>query len=514
MNQRVLHLLAASLLTFCFSHVTVLYGQPLPTTFCTQEDFSSDLGELAFSNVGDSDQGEALVVSGKALLSSDGSAFYHATDSGGFLHRSVTGDFRIEVELDSFPVNAGGGYRRSGITVRTGIGPNDPRVFVEYLPLHPAYGQPALMFDYRGMDGVARELASTQRGLNLPIHLAIDRRGNQFTASYSTDGINWIKPAGAAGGSVAIAMPSSTEVGLMQASYDTSVTLTSEFDNFKVCQPNSATLPALPPAPDCLYGQPLDVVYLLDASGTAAQSFPGGPTQFAASLMAMGQLNDLLEANLPGSATAVIAFKGGPAPAYNTGAGAYELSKMTTSFEVAEEAAAAPGVPASILSTSTPLSHALSLALELFEEQASKGSKPVIVLISDGFVNVDRLGNGPSSYRTSEMQALSLISGFSYRNVGEVGWLGNWNGPVATWDGEALANAMAEGLYLKEALPDVSIHTLGLHASANYRMDLLGFLADYSGGTYHDAVDTTSLSAAVTSLFGSLSCEEPPGDEI
>jgi len=474
---------------------------------CATEDFSSDLGALSLDNVGDADQGAATVVGGKLQLTSDGSAFYHATDNGAFLHRSVTGDFRIEVALDGFPVNAGGGYRRSGITVRTGTGPNDPRVFVEFLPLHPSYGESALMFDYRGLDGVAKELASTKRGLALPTHLAIDRRGDKFTAWYSVDGINWVKPAGAAGGSVTIAMPATVEIGLMSASYDTSVTLTSEFDNFEVCQPNSQELPELPPAVACVAGQPLDIVYMVDLSGSAASAFAGGPTKLDAARLAIAEMNDLVEANLPGSRAALITYKGGPAPAYNTGAGSAVLSALTSDFSVVESAAAAINVSAINASTSSTLSHGLASARQMLKTSTLPGSRPVVIVLGDGFVNVDLRGNGPLSYKSSEMSAISIISGLDYRTVGEAGWLGNWNGPIHTWDGEALANTMHQALALKSQVPNVSVFPFGLDDGGLYRMDLLGFLADYTGGTYSGTTDAASLSTAVGTTFSnSLYC--------
>lgn len=479
------------------------------TQICSTDTFSTGLGSLVVSNIGDADQSSAVVSGGRVQLTSDGSAFYHGPDNGGFLHKSVTGDFRIEVELDGFPVNAGGGYRRSGITVRTGTGANDPRVFVEFLPQHPSYLQSALMFDYRGMDGVAKELASTKLGLANPTRLAIDRRGDKFTAWYSTDGINWVKPAGAAGGSVTIAMPSTVEVGIMQASYDTSVTLTSELDNFEVCKPNPAALPALPPAVTCVPGQPLDIVYLVDASGSAAASFPGGPTKLDAARAAIAEMNDLVAASLPGSRAAVVTYKGGPAPAYTTGAGAAVIAPLSSDLSAAEAAAAAINVSAINPSTSSSLSHGLAAARQLLKTTALPGSRPVVIVLGDGFVNVDLRGNGPLSYKTTEMSAISIINGLLYRSVGEAGWLGNWNGALHTWDGEALANAMKQGLVLKSQVPNVSVYTVGLHSDALYRMDLLGFLADYGSGTYTDAADTGAVLSAINDIYTILGCTPP-----
>lgn len=476
------------------------------TTLCDTENFTEDLGGLSLDNVGDADQGAATVASGRVQLTSDGSSLYHGTDNGAFLHQSVTGDFRIEVELEGFPVNAGGGYRRTGLSVRSGTGPSDPRVFVEFLPQHPSYLQSALMFDYRGTDGVAKELASTKLGLALPTHLAIDRRGDKFTVWYSVDGNNWVKPAGAAGGSVTIAMPSILEVGLMSASYDTSIALTSEFDDFEVCRPNPAPLPEEPPAAACVPNQPIDLVYLVDLSGSAGSAFPGVATKLDAARLAVAETNDLIAAHLPGSRVAVVTFSGGPAPAYNTGAGAAVLTSLSATLSDSETALATLTASAIPSTTSSPLSHGLAMARELLKGSPRANARPVVMVLGDGFVNVDTLGNGPLSYRTTEMSAISILSGSNYRTVGEVGWLGNWNGPISTWDGQALANSMTQALTFKTQLPNGSIYSLGLSSGPVYRLDLLGFLADYTGGHYRSAGDTTALGIAVTELFAGLSC--------
>ena len=107
------------------------------------------------------------------------------------------------------------------------------------------------------------------------------------------------------------------------------------------------------------------------------------------------------------------------------------------------------------------------------------------------------------------MAAISLIRGLSYRGIGETAWLGNWNGPLHSWDGEALANAMQQGLLLKSRLPQASLHTIGLVGGGPYRTDLLGFLADYGSGSYAAATDTTAVFAAVDDLFSSISCGQP-----
>ncbi len=203
---------------------------------------------------------------------------------------------------------------------------------------------------------------------------------------------------------------------------------------------------------------------------------------------------------------AIVSFQGGPAPAYTTGAGATVRSGLTTNFAAAEAAAAAIN-PATINpTTSSPLSHGLAAARQLLETTGSPAARPAVVLLGDGFVNVDRAGNGPQHYKNAEMAAISLVNGLAYRSVGQTAWLGNWNGPIATWDGQALADAMAQGLFLKQQLPNAGLHTLGLHSDAMYRVDLLGFLADYGAGTYQEATDPGTLAAAVDAIYGSLTC--------
>jgi hypothetical protein len=476
------------------------------TTVCRTEDFAGGAGTLGFGLVGDADQGSAVATGGRLRLTSDGTALYHGTDNGGFAHQTVTGNFRAEVQLLGFPVNAGGGYRRSGLTVRAGTGPNDPRVYVEYLPHHPAYNQPALMFDYRGVGGVASELASTKLGSALPLYLAIDRRDNSFTAWYSSDGVNWIKPVGAAGGTIAIDMPRTVEVGVMSASYDAAITLTSEFDNFELCQPTEERLPPVPEAVACVPERPLDLVYLLDASGGSTAAFDSGTSHLDASRQAIAQLDGLIAATQPGSRAALVAYRGGPAPAYATGAGATTLSGLTTSLSAVEAAAASINLATLNPSTSSPVAIGLDKARQLLLAQGDPAHRPVVVLLGDGAPNVDFAGRGPQHYKTAEMRALAIRDGFGFLNVGAVGQLGNWNGAISTWDGEALADAMYQALRLKADLPAATVHAVGLNATASYRADLLSFIAEYGGGRLFEAGDLAGLASGIEQLSAGLAC--------
>lgn len=476
------------------------------TTVCRTETFDDDLGVMDFHFVGDANDGSAVVSSGRLQLTSDGTQLYHGTDNGGLVSQTVTGDFRAEVQLLGFPVNAGGGYRRSGLTVRSGTGPNDPRVYIEYLPHHPVYNKSALMFDYRGTSGTASELASTKLGLALPLHLAIDRRGDSFTAWYSSDGVNWIKPTGAAGGTIGFDMPDTTVVGPMSASYDSSITLTSEFDNFELCEPVAERLPSLPEAVTCDSGRPLDIVYLLDVSGGGTTFFGWDMSQLDAYRHAIGEINGFVDAALPGSRAALVAFRGGPAPAYTTGAGATVLSPFSSSLTDAESAANAINLLALNPSTSSPLAHGLDRARQLLVADGDSAHQPVVVVLSDGSTNVDFAGRGPQHYKNAELQILSILDDASYLSVPEVGWLGGFNGAISTWDGEPLADAMAQALALKNDVPNVIVESLGIFINADSRPDLLTFFSDFGSGHLTTAYDLDTLNQGAYTIFDNLDC--------
>ncbi len=480
-----------------------------PTTSCSTETFTSGLGALHFDFVGDADQGGAQMVNGRLQLTSDGTSMYHGSDNGGFVHKSVTGDFRAQVQLTGFPVNAGGANRRSGLSVRAGTGPNAARIFVEVLPSNPYYGgSPAIMFDYRDANGTTAAVASTTQSV-IPAYLAIDRRGNDFSVAYSVDGVNWVKPGGGLKGMATITMPATVEVGMMSASYDSMTTLTSEFDDLQICKPNSVPLPPLTAAAPCSPARPLDIVYLLDVSGSAGAPFENGPTKLDAARHVMEQMNQIAAATLPGSRAALVVYRGGTAPAYTTGAGAAVLSSLTSSFGAVEAAALAINVASLNPTTSSPLSQGIDLVRQLLVSEADPLLQPVVIVLGDGSVNVDFAGNGPQYYKSAEMQALSIRTATGFRTVGEVAWLGNWNGAIATWDGQPLADAMDQMLRLRQDVPTLKLNVVGMASDATYRPDLLAFMAKYGNGIVTTASNAASLAASITAAFRPLDCQQP-----
>jgi protocatechuate 3,4-dioxygenase beta subunit len=484
-----------------------------PGQVCQSDDFNDgNLDGWTFSLIGDADQGGAVAVGGAVNVTSDGTTFYHAPDNGGFLHRSVPGDFRAQVKLNGFPVNTGGGFKKTSLTVRAGLGPDDPRVTIQFIPNHPTYNTTAIQFDYRDAAGVERELASTALNVPIPAYLMLERRGTVFSAYYSTDGSSWIRQLGGVGNAVSIAMPGTLEVGMMNASYHASITLTSQFDDFKVCSPNVISLPPVPSGDLCLPGTPIDILYLLDSTGSMTFPFAsGGVSKLDAARQAIAEMNDLIESSLPGSRAALVTFQGGFTPAYNLNNAVQVLSHLTTDFDAVDAAAASINVAAINPDATTPIAIALNRTYDIFQNEADPDHIPVVIFIGDGWANIDIGGNGPSYYRFEEMQAISIGA---YLPPGQVAWLGNFNGPLGTYDGQVLADAMIETLRLKEDIPNFMMFTLGVHSNATFRADLLGFMALYTGADFYNVTSAQDLVGVLVGIYNGLDCGAEIGDRV
>ncbi len=189
--------------------------------------------------LGDATVADAWELDGALTLTGNGSELYHGIDHGAFLHQSQSGDFRVELDILAVDPAPGHVYRKGGLMVRESTDPSAPRVMINYLPDFPDPRRPgpALQFDARlAHGGPAKELASTVKGISLPVRVAVERTGHRFTISYSTDnGGTWIHPRGGLGGEVLIPMTNAVRVGPMVASYDPAHPFTVSFDRVELC---------------------------------------------------------------------------------------------------------------------------------------------------------------------------------------------------------------------------------------------------------------------------------------
>ncbi|MEM1207559.1 MAG: vWA domain-containing protein, partial [Acidobacteriota bacterium] len=491
---------------------TATGGETSICTLDTFEDADPD-GPWSSTLLGDADQGSAVESGGRFLVSGNGTSLYHGTDNAFFTHQDADGDFRVETTITDFPSTPGGDFQKGGLFVQAGTGSSEPRVMVQLIPDHP---DPTidnmLIFDIRDDAGNAVALASNQINLPLPLSIAIDRRGDWFTVYFSTDGgASWAVPAGALGGSAYIPMPDTVKVGMAVASYNNSVQTVAEFDDFSLCRPNGDPLPEPPPPLACRPGAVFDVLYLVDASGSMTDTYPGAASKIDAARDAIGAMNQLLLSELPGSRAGLISFTGkGNAP-FNLNGAVTVRSGFTTDLAAVDAAAATIDTSVIDPASSTPLAIALERTLQLMVDEHDPARLPVIILFTDTVPNIDIRGDGPLEYLFPEVQAISLYDGAGeFLPWGTVAWSGNYNSSLDTYDGEVLANAMYQILRIEDAFPDTLMVGVAIQGDGVtndvFRTDLLEFGATYTGGDVYSVDDSASIIAALQDVVSVVNC--------
>jgi len=216
---------------------------PTPMPPCLRDDFDDDVvgAEWTSAYIGDAAgrPGSVTESGGLMTVAGRGSSLW-ASDHLHFVYQEITGDFWVELEINSFG-GSGGDWRKGGLMIRDSLQSQAPRVMVNYAP-----GQGVLQFAYRQTDGGGggNDFASNV-SVSLPVLVAVERRGNRFTAYYSTDGgVTWIQPTGGLGGVVNVTMDGDPMVGMGVSSYDDSRTLQASFEYIEICD-----VVLLPPTP-------------------------------------------------------------------------------------------------------------------------------------------------------------------------------------------------------------------------------------------------------------------------
>ena len=489
-----------------------------PTTTCDEDDFEDGtLGDgWATKHIGDATQGSFTESGGTIQVTSDGSSLW-GSDNHFFVHRTVTGDFRIEADITDIPVDVGGEFRKAGLLVRGSDDPLAPRVMVQYVPHFPNPERAVLQFGFRdSQGGSAQELADVVT-LPLPVRVALQKQGDVYSAFYSTnDGVTWLQPTGQAGGSVTIDMGDLLDVGFAAASYSND-TFTAEFDNFVLCGSGAQGTVDPPPAGLCEPTRPLDIVYLLDASGSMTAEFDAvtGDNRFEAAQAALTSLNNTIITEGDGSRAAFLTFEGYYEPQLNLSSSTVEHSGLTTDLGSVSTAINNLTVLDIDPDATTPTSLALHSVLELMLSTHTPSRLPVIVLVTDGVPNIDSQGRGPLGYEIDDIQNISLMNGDgTFKSPNQVAWSGGYNQDFGTFDGEPVANAMSEIILLKDTIPDLLIYGVALQGSGmglgSFNEDLLEFAAFYTSARPFSVTDSAGLNQAMVDLLANVDCEDVP----
>ena len=517
---------------------------PGTTTVCEGVDF--DDPEWTLSTLGDAGQASVELIEDRLHLRGTGTTLYHSGDNAVFYHREMPGDedFRVEVDVTDFPVDTGGAVRKAALMLRSGLGERDPRVMVTYVPHMPGSSPDdptttALQFDFRTLQGEGgTEMGNTVFDVPMPSRLAIEKRGKVYTVYYSVDGgATWIRPADATyGGSVELELGGTVLAGVAVASYDASIPLTAELDDFGVCRPNVDPPLDPPPPPACDPEQPLDVLVLLDVSGSMTAPFPGSDpnaptTRLEAAQASLGELAQTLVERADGSRMALLTFAGFRTPEENL-AGAYEVLSTFDANVLGVDTLLQAIDPSTIdTGTTTPAALALGGALDTLLADHDPTHQTVVVWVTDGIPNVDGEGRGPTAidangdgffddaYELEELQAISLrgLDG-RFLSWGEVAWLGDFNGDIGTFDGEPLADAMFALEQIEASLPHTLTYGVAVQGDGmglgTFNEDLLEYAAYVSGGLAFSASDSVALSGALAALGRDLACGGTGTSEI
>ena len=498
-----------------------------PSTLCEDDPFDDPALDPVWqlAELGNADQAAVEIESdgssGRLLLTGDGTSLFHGDDNAAFLHQSVSGDFRAEVLVTDFPVDQGGAVRKACLMARTGLAPRDPRVMACFIPHLPNPPTTALQFDVRHADGTAEELATLITDPVLPIGLAVERRGDVFTVYYSRDGgTSWIRAAGQLG-SVEVAVGETVEVGLAVASYDSAITMTAAFDDFRLCRPNAvaAYSPLAPPV--CDPNQAVDAVFLLDRSGSMRTGFAGAGSRLEAAQNALRGLGDALALRADGSRAALVSLMGRATPELTVSDGAEVHVGLTTDLAAVDAGLASLDVGGIDGNAGAPASIAIDRVRELLLERDDTSRRPVVVWLLDGHPTIDGVGRGPGEYAPGELEAIRLGDGAGgWLPWSTVAWMGGFNGGSLTYDGEPMANTMLALEALADALPETRIYGIAIQGdgllAAPFHTDLLaygefvtgGHLPEGTGGP-RSATDADALVAVLLEVAASLSCPVP-----
>lgn len=484
--------------------------------FCFDDGFDDTLDPAwALDFLGDANQGSVALVDGRLELAGNGTSLYHGDDNASFLHRSVTGDFRLEVDVHDFPVDLGGPVRKAALIVRSGTGPSDPRVMVTFVPHLPDPPTTAIQFDVRDTAGNSFELAGTDLGIALPTRLAIERRGDVFRVGYSTDGgDSWVQPEGDFGGVFPLALGETVQAGVAVSSYDAGSQLTAAFDDLSLCQGDKTPfLPGDPP--ECSAEQTLDVVLLLDTSSSMSHQF-GNQMRFEAARTMAHDLLDHLAAAATDHRIALVTFGGSlPYTAIHSDFGSGAFSR---DFDALRDALDDLPTPTADPLRPTPTAHGLATVHDLLLSAGDPAHRPVLVWATDGVPDVDAEGNGPGvegpgGYGLHEVQAIRIQDADGFLPLGVVRHLGDFNTAYGNHDGTVLADAMYGLERLEGTFDELLIYGLALQGDGaefgTFNEDLLAYGAHLSGTQYFSTANAEQLGGALATLLGELACGEP-----
>ncbi len=129
-------------------------------------------------------------AAGQYNISSNSADIWGTSDNFRFVYKQLTGDGSISAKVIAI-TDATANWAKAGVMIRNSLDPSSSYAFVFPTP----DGRRA--FQNRTATGGSAYSAHSNTGvITFPLWVKVERKGNQFTASYSTDGKTWtVQPA-------------------------------------------------------------------------------------------------------------------------------------------------------------------------------------------------------------------------------------------------------------------------------------------------------------------------------
>lgn len=471
---------------------------------CDASTFDTPDPSFVGAVLGDAARGTHAWVDGTVHITADGSTAWAHADNLYFLHRPVDGDFRAEVDLTDLPVDSGGTYRKALLAVRASLDPWAPRLFIGHLP-----GVRGLQFGVRtAQDGEGTALVDDVSNVDLPVRLAIERRGDTYSVYYAQDGA-WRRPPG---GSVTFDLGETPLVGLGVSAVSSDQTMTAAFDDFLLCGPN--TVPAVVPVEPgaCDASRALDVTVVLDASGAMGAPFEGSTSRYAAAREALLELTERIAARDDETRMSLVTVHGVWSAAWNLENAVHVRVPPTADLD--GFAAAVESLDESSLDPDHLRPSALGLrrVSEGLRESADPGRRAVVVWLTAGLPDVDVHGRGPEAYPLSELDAIPLrdFDGY-FLPWTTVAWQGSFHGETGAYAGLSQAHVMFEAERLRDGVDTVRVYPMALQdPSRPFDGELWDYVAHVTAGRAFSVQSLEQLRGSLLELETALSCPADP----
>jgi hypothetical protein len=253
----------------------------------------------------------------------------------------------------------------------------------------------------------------------------------------------------------------------------------------------------------CGGAAPVDMVYVLDVSGSMDQAYYGWNTKLDAAKQAILTTNEWIAQQNNGSRVALMTFHSGPAsgnPAVYP-ADVQLVSGFTEDVETFN--AALSGLSAS---GGTPTAMALEEAAEWLPGAVDPDHQVIVVLISDGVPTMDMEGHFFGGWDVQQVSVYNLHGEFL--PPGAVRLRGRYYYMYGERAGEPLADTMVALQHLKTQMPDAVVHTVSVGTSYRgvFGSGILHYVAAQGGGEFFAAWNPLDLVNALQDAYVTSAC--------